>query len=85
MLIYARKNHCGRFEPPVGTYTTMGKTSKMQKMPPKKKATQGVEYRRTSPRGHQLSSGEIEVNARKRGTGLVGWGGKMIAHLPQSS
>ena len=101
MLLYARKNRCGRFEPPVGTgkerkaaiksitltytYTTMGKTSKMQKTPPKKKATQGVEYRRTSPRGHQLSSGEIEVNARKRGTGPVGWGGNMIARLPQSS
>ena len=43
-----------------------------------------MEYRRTSPRGHQLSSGEIEVNARKRGTGLVGRGGNMIALLPQS-
>ncbi len=56
----------------------MGKTSKMQKTSPKKKATQGADYRRTSPRGHK-SSGEIEVNARKRGTGPVGRGGKMIA------
>jgi hypothetical protein len=65
-------------------YTTMGKTSKMQKTPPKKKATQDVDYRRMSPRGHK-SSGEIEVNARKRGTGPVGQGGKMIARPPQSS
>ena len=62
----------------------MGKTSNTQKTPPKKKATQGADYRRTSPRGHK-SSGEIEVNARKRGTGPVGWGGKMIARPPQSS
>ena len=62
----------------------MGKTSKTQKTPPKKKATQGADYRRTSPRGHKLS-GEIEVNARKRGTGPVGRGGKMIASPPQSS
>ena len=62
----------------------MGKTSTTQKTPPKNKATQGTDYRRTSPRGHK-SSGEIEVNARKRGTGPVGRGGKMIASPPQSS
>jgi hypothetical protein len=62
----------------------MGKTQKPPKTPPKKKATQGLENRRKSPRGHKSSSGEIEVNARKRVTGLVGRGGKMIARLPQS-
>jgi hypothetical protein len=62
----------------------MGKTPKPHKTLPKKKASQGLENLRKSPRGHKSSSGEIEVNARKRGSGPVGRGGKMIARRSQS-
>ena len=57
----------------------------MLKTPPKKKANKAVEYRRSSPRGHKSSSREIEVNARKRGTGPEGRGGKKIPRQQQSS
>ena len=63
----------------------MGKTSNTLKTPPKKKANKAVEYRRSSPRGHKSSSREIEVNARKRGTGPEGRGGKKIPRQQQSS
>ena len=36
-----------------------------------------MELERRSPRGHNSSTREIEVNTRKRGTGPQGRGGKM--------
>ena len=63
----------------------MGRTINAQKTPPKKKAIQGVEWERRSPRGHKSSTREIEVNARKRGTGPQGRGGKTITHEQQLS
>ena len=95
MLLDVRKNRCSRFEPPVGTekrtqsyhkkathnnyYIIMGQTINKQKTPPKKKAKQGMELERRSPRGHKSATREIEVNPRKRGTGPQGRGGKIIA------
>ena len=63
----------------------MGRTINAQKTPPKKKAIQGVEWERRSPRGHKSSTREIEVNARKRGTGPQGRGGKTITREQQLS
>jgi len=63
----------------------MGRTINAQKTPPKKKAIQGVEWERRSPRGHKSSTREIEVNARKRGPGPQGRGGKTITREQQLS
>ncbi len=63
----------------------MGRTINAQKMPPKKKAIQGVEWEMRSPRGHKSSTREIEVNARKKGKGPQGRGGKTITREQQLS
>ncbi len=72
-------------KPSDNNYIIMGRTINAQKMPPKKKAIQGVEWERRSPRVHKSSTREIEVNVRKSGTGPQGRGGKTITREQQLS